>query len=341
MLSVQVSYKNQQRTTRIPLGEANFEQLENRVRHLFRLWGKPILMFYQEEEDQDNVVLMDDEDVKVMCSCVEYANKSLVIKVKPRSNSLVELGNPHVIQRCCVKELRRKHTKRDSLAKKKLKKDLLAIRKSLSASKMTPKMIAEVIQKISMEIEMFFIEKMLESEEGASTNQKERLGVVEPFGISESSINPASKSASSLFSKTERMSQAFRGFSGLKPFQRFESDTRFDEVNEEHPFAEDDLWIDHDDQGHLSPRDRCKLCKASLRRNIAFRCIGCDKFRICQNCAQSDSVIAQHELEPFYEFNHFQNFLDVFEKVRKKLDSAQLQSAWKSLKDLPGHTKPD
>jgi len=340
MLSVQVSYKNQQRTTRIQLGETNFELLENRVRTLFRLWGKPILMFYQ-EENQDNIVLMDDEDVKVMCSCIDHTNKSLVIKVKPRSNSLVELGNLHVIQRCCVKELRRKHAKRDILAKKKLKKDLLAIRKSLLAAKITPKMIAEVIKKISMEIEMFFIEKMLESEDTASTNHKANKRFAEPFGISESSINQMSKSTPSLFSKTERISQAFGGFSGLKPFQRLDSDLRYDEVDEEHPFAEDDLWIDHHDPNTLSPRDRCQVCKASLRRNIAFRCMGCDDFKVCQNCAQSDSVVTQHELEPFYEFDQTEKTFELFEKVRKKLETTQLQQAWKNLLDLPGHTKPD
>jgi len=340
MLSVQVSYKNQQRTTHIPLGETNFEQLENRVRQLFRLWGKPILMFYQ-EENQDNIVLMDDEDVKVMCSCVDHTDKSLVIKVKPRSNSLVELGNLHVIQRCCVKELRRKHAKRDILAKKKLKKDLLAIRKSLLAAKMTPRMIAEVIQKISLEIEMFFIEKTLESEDSSSTNHKADKRLVEPFGISESSINQISKSTPSLFSKTERISQAFRGFSGLRPFQRIDSDVRYDEVDEEHPFAEDDLWIDHEDPGMLSPRNRCNVCKASLKRNIAFRCMGCDHFKVCQNCAQTDSVLAQHELEPFYEFDKTEKSFELFEKVRQKMEASQIHHAWKRLTDLPGHTKPD
>jgi hypothetical protein len=340
MLSVQVSYKNQQRTTRISLGEANFDQLENRVRQLFRLWGKPILMFYQ-EEDQDNIVLMDDEDVKVMCSCIDLSNKSLVIKVKPRSNSLVELGNLHVIQRCCIKELRRKHAKRDNLAKKKLKKDLLAIRKSLLAAKMTPKMIAEVIQKISMEIEMFFIEKMLESEDAASVNQRAIKSFAEPFGISESSINQVSKSTPSLFSKTERISQAFGGLSGLKPFQRFDSDTKHDEVDEEHPFAENDLWIDHEELGQLSPRDRCKACKISLRRNIAFKCVCCDEFKVCQSCAQSETVMAQHELEPFYEFDQSEKCFEMFEKMRKRLETAEIQLAWICLTNLPGHTKPD
>jgi hypothetical protein len=330
MLCLQVHYKNQQRKTRFSPEGVNFELLESRIRQLFKLGGKPILMFYQEDE-QHKVVLIDDEDVTTMYSSLPKTQNVLKIQVKPRTDSLIELGNLHVIQRCCIKELRRKHSKRDILAKKKLKKDLVAIRKGLLDANLKPNLITQVIKRISHEVEMFFIEKMLETEKLVANVDKLKREFGDPFTISNSSINQISKSAPSLFSKTELASKAFSGVSKFNKIERFDSDTRFVDL-EELPFESDDVWVDQIEDSNLKFDQKCRRCSKSLKQCIAFRCMDCKGLKICETCVRDFELGQNHSFEPFFEAEMNGKSFEILEGVLKRLETRITKSTWMAFK---------
>jgi hypothetical protein len=332
MLALQVCYKNQQRKTRLPRSESSFELLEARVRQLFRLRGKPILMFYQEDE-QHKIVLIDDEDINLMLAGLPKNQNVLVIQVKPRTDSLVELGNIHVIQRCCVKELRRKHSKRDILAKKKLKKDLLSIRKGLLAARLNPNLICQVLKNISFEIEMFFVEKILEGEEVMGKVRVSRKDFNNPLSISKSSIDRISKSGVSLFSGTDMNSAVFNDNFSPNKLEKFDSKTHYDE-EEENAFEMNDVWVDQSDFAVSNPKGGCRICSKDIKSNIAFRCVHCNNFLICEKCVKESKNDQEHSFEPFFEAAISINRFDVFENLLGRIGTRLIDDARNAFKNF-------
>ena len=304
MLCLQVVYKNKEPKTRVLRDKPSFDTIESQVRRLCQLPSKPLLITYQ-EADQPGIILLDDDDVRAMLAGLAPSQTKVALTVCLRSASFAELGNVQLIQRCWIKELKHRHSKRDVFARKKFTKDLKVLRRGLISAKLNPKTVDKIVRRVNVEVEKFFIERELEGD-GNAAELPVRRAAPDPFSDSKSSIVQVSKSCPSLFSDSE-VAFRFNKLDGLKPLARIDSDTRHcddpefgDAAISEEP--EEDTWVDFSEEEGAGPA-KCLNCKRKLTNLISFKCFECDRFELCGECVRGESIGHVHVLRPSYQMD--------------------------------------
>ena len=312
MLNIRLIYKNQRRKLVCKREQLQYERLEKKARQLIGLQNKPLLLYYL-DEDEEKIVILDDEDLGALFDSTGTNLDVKDIYVKPREGAYGDLGNVHIIKRCCFKELRRKHEKRDRLHRKKLNKDLLSIKKGLLLAKITPSTVQYILKSVSRELEMLFIERMLAEEQNGENGCLNRDG----FGFSITSIG-GSKATPSLLSNSDLdfLTRDFQNFQLKKKFSVGPEKTKQESENE---------W--QDIEGEL----QCLHCRDNLSEGLRFECAVCPNYTLCEDCAQEDDH--EHPFRPVFIANFRRQKFNFLVRIYKKMRHKALAETLKLLRD--------
>lgn len=312
MLNIRLIYKNQRRKLVCQREQLQYDRLEKKARQLIGLQNKPLLLYYLDEDEQ-KIVILDNEDLAALFDSVGPNLDIKDIYVKPREGAFGDLGNVHIIKRCCFKELRRKHEKRDRLHRKKLNKDLLSIKKGLLLAKITPSTVQYILKSVSRELEMLFIERMLAEEQNGQHCCPNRDG----FSFSITSIG-GSKATPSLLSNSDLdfLTCDFQNLQLKKKFSMGPEKIK--------PESEND-WQDM--EGEL----QCLHCNDNLTEGLRFECAICYNYVLCEDCAQEDQH--EHPFRPVFVANCRRQKFNFLARVYKKMRHKVMDTTLKLLRD--------
>ena len=142
---------------------SRYENLEQITKKSFDIFGKHILLYYV-DADEEKIVLLEDKDIQGMKDSLCDKKVFYEIHVRIAEDVLFDFQNIELLKRSYLVQLKRRHLERESPDKRELQQDLQAIREYLIKNGLEENFTDKLVEHLGLQMGLLIMDRFMSKE---------------------------------------------------------------------------------------------------------------------------------------------------------------------------------